>query len=248
MNNNDEIRIVHREDTFNDRAVKELAWVKAKCLCRVQFKRCLENECNDCPLAANYKESVSFMNDYDRARLSSYTAEYYAQESLHFERYMPLKSSLMTLFLMVASFIGALILLFVMLALLSSVPAAEPKRRSSPSTRDAIIMVETEIQETISDLNYDGIINCIDYAVKFKLTWDKYFDPDRCEIVRNINFYKNWHHLFICIDNKIYVEAWASLPELYLMSDNWDDEYNPKYNIYGETDKWLEECNGRAHY
>lgn len=39
------------------------------------------------------------------------------------------------------------------------------------------------------------------------------------------------------------VENWAANPILYSMRSNWPDEkYDPKYNIYGETDRWMRLC------
>ena len=55
------------------------------------------------------------------------------------------------------------------------------------------------------------------------------------------------NHLFIQVLNEdgsaVEVEPWASNPEYYLMTDNWTRIYNPKNNIYTESDFWLTDAN-----
>ena len=97
--------------------------------------------------------------------------------------------------------------------------------------------------------------NCIDMTQLFKLRWDYMYPNEayKCQIVRNYNYTrygkKIMHHLFIVINygsKKIHVEPWASNPQRYLMIDNWKTSlYNPTYNIYGETDKWMSEVDRR---
>ena len=49
MLDENEIKIVTRQETFNDLAVRELAQARAKCICRVQNKRCNKSKCSTCP-------------------------------------------------------------------------------------------------------------------------------------------------------------------------------------------------------
>ena len=74
----DEVRFVHREETFNDVAVRELAKSQAKCLCLLQFKRCFKDMCSNCASGQRIKNCKNCMSDYDRERLNNYTAEYYS--------------------------------------------------------------------------------------------------------------------------------------------------------------------------
>ncbi len=77
----DEVRFVHREETFNDVAVRELAKSQAKCLCLLQFKRCVKEKCINCASGQRIRNCKNCMNDYDRERLNNYTSEYYIQYS-----------------------------------------------------------------------------------------------------------------------------------------------------------------------
>ncbi len=97
--------------------------------------------------------------------------------------------------------------------------------------------------------------NCIDMTLLFKLRWDYMYpnEASKCQIVRNYNYNiygkKIMHHLFIVINygsQKIHVEPWANKPQMYLMEDNWSSsKYNPAYNVYGETSKWMSEVDRR---
>ncbi len=97
------------------------------------------------------------------------------------------------------------------------------------------------------DVNNDGLINCIDYSCIFKTLWDKSFDSKNCEIVRNKSLTMN--HLFIRVlqhggTSWECIEPQAAKKDItkYFMEDFWSArEYNPIYNIYGETEKWLQE-------
>ena len=98
-----------------------------------------------------------------------------------------------------------------------------------------------------TDVNNDGEINCIDYSCIFKVLWDKSFDCKNCEIVRNKSLTMN--HLFIRVRQHggtdwECIEPQAAKTDItkYFMEDFWSArEYNPVYNIYGETNLWLKE-------
>jgi hypothetical protein len=92
------------------------------------------------------------------------------------------------------------------------------------------------------DINNDGKVNCIDYAVSYKLIWDQnnYGHESYCEIVRNKNPNNKMHHLFVRVRNPYtmqweYIEPQNGLP----MELAWPMMYNPAFNIFGETEYWL---------
>ena len=88
MKEDDEIRLVTREETFNDLAVRELAKGRAACMCRLQFKRCSKRECSSCPAKKKYKDCMDQMSEYDQLRLDSYIATYYARYSANPDQWM----------------------------------------------------------------------------------------------------------------------------------------------------------------
>lgn len=98
----------------------------------------------------------------------------------------------------------------------------------------------------VRDLNRDGEVNCIDYACSFKLFWDKQYDPENCEIVRNKSGTMN--HLFIRVRQYAgtqweCIEPQAALKDInrYFMEDFWSpDVYNPVYNNYEEAEYWYD--------
>lgn len=89
MDNN--VKFVHREESFNDLAVQELAKVRSACICKVQFERCNKSDCKDCPVNIRFKYTVSQMNTYDRSRLNSYISDQYFFDSYDPTKWMSYK-------------------------------------------------------------------------------------------------------------------------------------------------------------
>lgn len=241
MTEDNEIRFVHREETFNDLAVRELATSRSACICRLQFGACEKTDCEKCEIGSDYHNCYNHMNDYDRARLFSYTSKQYMQDSLYPGKWMSYKKLCNHAAKWTALIIVCLLLLILPLVLMN--PGDKPKQ-TSPETNDQIIVTIKLAQKYITDLNKDGKINCIDYACGFKMIWDNIY-PDRkddCIIIRNKSLTLN--HLYIGIyegNDIIFVEPWTNDLYNYNMSDIWGYKWNPRYNKYDETDKWLSE-------
>lgn len=85
------VKFVHREETFNDLAVRELAKVRSACLCKVQFERCNKDECKNCYVKKRYDYTVSQMNEYDKSRLSMYITDQYVIDSYNPTAWMSYK-------------------------------------------------------------------------------------------------------------------------------------------------------------
>lgn len=107
-----------------------------------------------------------------------------------------------------------------------------------------IVDILEETKKNIRDINEDGIINCVDKAIIYKRLWDRKYDPTNCEIVRNFHVYTGWHHLFIRVRGA-YGSKWLRIepsagPDNYRMQDFWGDEYEQWYDVYYETDRWLQ--------
>lgn len=78
---NNDIRFVHREETFNDFAVRELATGRAACICKLQFGRCTKTECKNCNVFKRYKNCYKQFSDYDRERFAKYVSSEYIRFS-----------------------------------------------------------------------------------------------------------------------------------------------------------------------
>ena len=236
----DDFRFVHREESFNDLAVRELAFSQAACLCRLQFGRCTQNECLKCSSGNEIKRCYSQMSDYDRLRFKKYTSQEYIKLSAHSQMWMTFSRNIRFFFL---SIIFIFAILFIIFLYIKNMPKEKPY--VSDEIDSYIIENILYTQNHIYDCNGDGILNCIDYSILFKKNWDLNH-PDKknlCKIIRNKNPVNGFHHLFISVDG-IEVEPWASNPYRYLMVENWSfRRYNPVYNIKGETNKWLMKAN-----
>lgn len=146
--------------------------------------------------------------------------------------------------------------LFVVVAVVCMKWALFPESYDDYVVRRVLALAHPQVR----DVNGDGVINCVDYAVCFKKQWDELYVPDYCEIVRNVNKTpgSDFNHLFVrCWVNGrwLYVEPQAKVDGPYDMYEVWYREYNRKYghnktearkygynmfwNVYGETDKWM---------
>ncbi|MBD5398482.1 hypothetical protein HDR60_03175 [bacterium] len=137
--------------------------------------------------------------------------------------------------------------IFVPLVMLApgNMPGDMPKStiEVSDNTHKRIVITKKLVDKNIKDINGDGSVNCQDYAIIFKLIWDDVFPNYKsdCIIIRNRSVFM--HHLFNGVYDRsdlVFVEPWASDPYNYLMCDNWSYKWNPRYNIYDETEMWLE--------
>lgn len=137
--------------------------------------------------------------------------------------------------------------------LFAQAPTSAPNASGTPLfgryTSQMIVAALRQSQAQVADFNGDGEINCVDFSCSFKATWDKMFPDlkDDCKLVRNKNPINGMHHLFATVDDgtgtEIEVETWAFYPDIYDMQRNWPNErYDRKYNIYGETKRWMREC------
>lgn len=241
MTDSNELRFVHREETFNDLAVRELAMSRSACICRLQFGACEKTDCNKCEISSEYRNCYNHMSDYDKARLSSYVSKYYMQDSLNPGRWMSYKKLCNHAAKWTVIIFICLLLLILPLVLMN--PGDKPKQ-TNPETNDKIIITIKLTQKYITDLNKDDKINCIDYACGFKMIWDNIYPErkDDCIIIRNKSLTLN--HLYVGIyegNDIVFVEPWTNNPYNYSMSDIWGYKWNPRYNKYDETDKWLSE-------
>ena len=249
-----EIRFVHREETFNDLAVRELADSRSACICRLQFGRCNEKECASCDIFKQYSDCYNQMNEYDRQRLAKYVSEKYCKDSLFPEKWM-CHSRLVKRVVSYCIFCFVLIpLLFGLLFFFGSQPGDIPNKYSRvtpneviPYTYDPLIRYTlNSVIKNIYDVNGDDIINCIDYTLMFKVKWDNFYPDKRHQIIilRNYNVKTGFHHLYIAlIDdnyNVYYIEPYTSDPSYYRTIDLWTDKkIDHSCDIWDETNYWL---------
>ena len=242
----DDFRFIHREESFEDLAVRELAKSRSACMCKVQFGRCTREQCRTCRVNLRYQKCYKQLSDYDKQRCDHYTAEMWLERSrdpIVWSSFRGVVLRLLGWIVFAALFMSLPFLLFEC----SSMPAAKPDRAHMPAELDRrIVQVMKLTHSQVRDLNRDGLVNCIDYTCTFKREWDATF-PERktmCTIIRNYNPFTKFHHLFIRIydgDNLVYVEPRADNPYRYLMEENWTSgRYDPRFDIVGETYDWME--------
>lgn len=253
------INLNTREVTFNDVAVHELAQGRAECLCALQFGRCTKEQCHTCSTFIQFRNCVAHMSDYDKLRLNTNTAAIYRKLSLYPARFMSydkLKSH--TCFWVIL--LGVFLLLLVLL-----VGCRQPPSQLQNYTyvsyenidcvgsvlNDSIWEVLNYVSDNVEDFNKDGKVNCIDYAVLFKLCFDASNNNKDlvCIIVWNYNPPK-LNHLFCIIYDRssmayIEVEPRKYPGKHWEFRHSWELAdpgcYDPRYNNYDTTEKWLRE-------
>lgn len=247
---NNDFRFVHREETFNDLAVRELAKSRSACICRIQFKRCKSYECEHCQINARFQACFDSMTEYDRQRLSSYIARQYVIDSKDPETWLSHKGLLIHTVGMVLGAAIMLTLFFCYVIFIFGSCGDMPESTVNQMIIDTLDCSHSQVR----DLDYNGKVNCIDYAVTFKCIWDlKYPEyKNMCEIIRNRNLNTGMHHLFVRVINNrhsIFIETWAQDTSKYLMEQNWNaGKYDARLNISGETVLWLKRCKSGIAY
>ncbi|MBQ7538126.1 MAG: hypothetical protein IJT42_04095 [Treponema sp.] len=114
-----EMKIVTRQETFTDLAVRELGKSRAACVCRLQFKRCKKSECASCPQHKKFQSCVEVMSDYDRLRLDSYTAGYYVEYSSNPMAWMNHREYVWHFTKFMSALIGGMVIFFAALIFLT---------------------------------------------------------------------------------------------------------------------------------
>lgn len=246
----DEIKIIHKDRTFSDQALHDLAHTQAACMCRLQFGSCTKENCRNCETKMQLKHCKSELCDYDLLRLKTMTGDEYANLSRIPENWMKpedIDKSLHKFFWDVFGkpiVIALAILATVFLVCIVSGYFTLPQDAPRIDWDTAITNTVRKTQATLRDVDQNGIVNCVDAAIIFKWIWDEDYPllKDTCTIIRNYNPGK-MNHLFIAIQDTtkplVYVEPRAYYPQQYTMSYNWGDIYDSRFNWYGETQKWL---------
>ena len=123
------------------------------------------------------------------------------------------------------------ILIFILFAILSIVifkgcaPSKKPPTQT-PIPYDEISRVINIVHENVFDINDDGLVNCIDYAILFCIGYPK------SHIILNNNPRTGMNHLFNSINVNgtiMYIEPQRN-SKGPLMVNVWGSQYNPAYN------------------
>lgn len=228
---------VFEQVTNMDRNIEVLARAKAECIYAKHFNMCRARDCDTCEkgrkLNIGYKE-LAMCDQLKMDQLASDSAAFYIHTKKENKR---------------RDFQDKWALRIILVLLILLVSAVWSKFLFSEEYHTYYVNDEyiTEVLEAthshMRDVNNDGLLNCIDYSVVFKQEWDKRFRPEDCEIIRNDNYVKKWHHLFIrCRKHRkakwLYVEPQAG-KKSYKMFDFWGDSFSIAFNKHGETERWL---------
>jgi hypothetical protein len=110
--------------------------------------------------------------------------------------------------------------------------ASEAREALEPFDLLSIIAPTVETLERVykADIDGDGVVNCIDYAIQF---YNAYPDREAVRLVVNYNPTKEWNHLFVTVWG-VAIEPVSLLRRKQGnpigVMDYWGDTYDPRYN------------------
>ena len=219
-------------ETEYDKAITALAVSLANCY----DAKCNGAKCATCATKQQQDNVYNSMADLDKLRVQNEVGELVARRHQPRATQADLRrASLSAVWDCRGTIIGALITLFVVFVL--------PYILWCDTSYNKIQDTLKQTTLNIRDVNYDAKINCMDYAIVFKRQWDSKYNPDDCELVRNLS--TNFNHLFVRIKQNgswVYVEPSAyfyGYIDKYTMKEFWEDMYDSRYNLYGETEYWM---------
>lgn len=209
---------------------------------RLDISRC-EHDCETC---AGCDTRLYFITEYnklppiDRLKVDQLAREKQMSLKLMYHEHPTLLTTVRD------TIKGAAVLAFMLASMIGVILFLSTCRSFSGKPSDFAYPTVKNVQ----DVNKDGKVNCIDYAITYKILWDmnNYGAAFCCEIVHNINKEKGMNHLFVRVRGNDYKWQYIEPQRDCLMEEYWGDMYNPVFNIYGETEYWLKQANYKYKY
>lgn len=230
-------------ETDLDKCIEVLAETKANCAYRIKNNIC--SDCNHCSTYRNFNASYAKLQPIDRLKLDNIAGNKYNEllVQMHRARTGKLKKidyKRRDFRLIIVAFIIIIAVIYIFGGMAYFIPREVKYERYE---LERLYMVRDKLHEELYDLNRDGVINCQDYAVLFKVIWDREFpaSAQRLRIAHNFNPGNGFNHLFVAYVGEhgtSYIEPQATGRDLSLES-YWDNKYNPVYNNLAETQFWL---------
>lgn len=257
-------------ESEQDKAIGTLGETLGTCWFRISAGICNDTMCAACPTKHKLDSCYEYLDDFNKLAVENEAMKYSAKMILQHGGIKECKkqakfgetgSSILTLLFI--WFKGMILLATVLLVPYLLFACSSPRYiigldcmrvpYNKQQVRDCKEMNEQNIayiigksRERLRDVNGDGMVNCIDYSVAFKETWDRiyYTRMDRCNFVINKNPVTGFHHMFIRVTPTYYpwedilVEPQAS-PGIYdkdksrlYVNVYWGDRYDGRYNKY----------------
>lgn len=236
-------RTVFAAETEHDKDLYTLAYTKAMC----NLSKCTI-DCEQCDTYDKWVACYTALPACDQLRVDNTANDIVAR--VHMSRSLLYNNNRSRRVQQIHKTIRTIIMALVVVMTISFAGAAfclfhscsRPKQE--PPIENCIYTIKSRLPgyDRIADINRDGLSDCIDCAIGFKLLWDNTYSYP-CELVRNKNPINGMHHLFCRVldnDTWIYIEP-DSRFYMYDMNAIWGSRYDPKYNIYGESYRWMKE-------
>lgn len=230
-------QLIFEHVTDTDKNISTLAETKAKCERYILLNKCNKEKCKQCSINSKLNLCYNALPLCDQLRLDNMSDNILLSMLITDKRYKMEKHRNK-----IGNIFSKGILIFVIMCLVLMWCAIFAHAEDLSDRREYIWDTLERTHSQVKDINYDGVVNCIDYTVTFKHEWDKKYPSYNCQIIRNYNIFTGWHHLYVRVklfDDDYY---WHSVePQgdkgCYDMFTYWGSKYETKFD-HEETRIW----------
>lgn len=274
-------------ESEQDKALQVLGETLGTCWFNKATGICNEQSCEGCPTCEKINSCYAYLDDFNKLAAERVAQVHYARLMVNAprvkERMFEEKYGRGTAYML--SVIKAWLLVMVPILIVvwycstflgcstaSVRPAATVHTYTKEELADykeknerLILWVIYESRDVLYDRDGDGKVDCIDYSVAFKETWDRllYTERDRCRLMVNNNRPAKWCHMFVIIKEVYY--PWRTIkiePQTRVsitdrdksrmyVENYWGYKYDPAYDLeFGRFRRWLDACKweGKEEY
>lgn len=213
-----------------ERDARTLAERKLMCMSMLEDGICDRKECVKCTKMHDYAACMGQLPIAGKMRVEQEAERMFSrrcllrrmdEERMRRERMFPVKVAIVILLLFVLG-----------MRLVSASPLEERITDTLERTR-----------ANVSDVNRDGSVDCVDWAVTFKNEWEKKYPAGLCRLVYNYNKSIGWAHMLVRVKYMqddywwTYVEPQGNA-DVWNPSVFWGNKYSPYWNS-DDTERWL---------
>lgn len=250
-------------ETSHDKDIKVLSYTKYKCLCNLADDICTSSKCKRCETGIKLMNCYNELAECDQLNVDNQAWYLYSTRSMNslmIERKLDMKDKVLHIIVKILLILAFLFGIFGMCVSFASVSVIETNADVRPAYPSELFnsflwpyrsyntqynKSNKEIYDTLVqmnkvpkyDINKDGLVNCIDASIRFKLTWDMLYPTHKldCIMVRVPK------HLFIAVDTpqgRLFVEPQANLKydNIYSIIEG---PYTLDEMTFNETERWL---------
>lgn len=236
-------------ETYDDKLIESLSKIKGECLYKLKVGICSKKNCARCPYKRKFDNAYMGWSDADKLIIDYSASEYYNKLCHINETYDTMSVSKFIRTILKYISLVAIVFVFIFFityihiiklkpkdTLFNSFSEHQPVYLFDESYCEYIMNCISKSHECICDIDNDCKVDCCDYSILFKLTWDvNGRDPNNCRLVWQRQ--EKFNHLFVMVRRTKYdpwdcIEPQAECVYNLDMHHAWGDLYDEDYNDY----------------